>query len=84
MISLRLEEEMSQYLSDVSQKKGLTKSEYIRQVLKAELMKEKEKEEKGWEIAEEYCGKYDSGRTDLSTNRKSILKEKLREKKSRY
>lgn len=85
MASLRMEEHMEEYLADVSQRKGMSKSEYIRQTLKEQLMKEKEKEESNaWEIAQQYCGKYDSGRSDLSTQRKTILKDKLREKRSRY
>jgi len=81
MISLRLEPHTERELKRVAKSKGLTQSEYIRQILAKSLIKERET---AWELGCEVFGKVGSGRSDLATNRKTILKDKLRAKQSRH
>lgn len=83
MISLRISEQTEKKLKQVAKAKGLSQSEYLRKILIADLEKEKASQTP-WSLGHGSFGKYGSGQANLSKNRKVILKEKLRAKKSRH
>ena len=82
MISLRLDNKVERKLKRVAKAKGLSQSEYLRSIL-VDRLDQEAIDETPWSLGQDCFGKYGSGRGDLSTNRKYLLKEKLRAKKSR-
>jgi predicted DNA-binding protein len=81
MISLRLDKDTENQLIRIASAKGVTKSAFLRQILLERLDEEKHAATP-WELGKESFGRMGSGRSDLATNRKSILKEKIRAKNS--
>jgi len=79
MIALRLNTELEKDLDKFAQNLGISKSELVRRSIEAYL--QTLEKPNAWELGSQYFGKYGSGQDDLSTNRKSILKEKLKAKK---
>ena len=57
----------------------VTKSELIRKSITAFI--EKVEKPSPWELGGDLFGKYASGRDDLSSNRKVLVKEKIRAKR---
>ena len=84
MISVRIKPELEEELQQASKANGLSKSAYIRNIIEEKLQQEKEMNRTPWELGKSVFGKEGSGRNDLSSNRKSILKEKLRAKTGRH
>ena len=78
MITLRLDPELEQQVSNTAKYLGLSKSELIRKSL-VDYM-EKLGKQNAWESGRDLFGKYASGRSDLSSNRKELLKDKIRAK----
>lgn len=62
--------------------KGVTKSEYLRSALMQRLEEDLRAKSSPWELGKAVFGKYDGGDPNRSTNRKVLLKEKLRAKTS--
>jgi len=62
----------------------MSKSEYLRGLIIEKLESERAQKMTPWELGKQVFGQFDSGRSDLSKNRKAILKEKLREKVRRH
>ncbi len=83
MLTLRLNGHMEKLIKIASKKEHLNRSEFIRKCI-VEYFRRNEIQKAPWILGKELFGKAGSGRSDLSTNRKSILKEKLHGKKSRY
>ena len=80
MITLRLDPQLEQQLVHTAKHLGLSKSELIRQSLLSYM---KNMEKKGaWDAGQDLFGKYASGRDDLSTNRKQLIKDKINAKRS--
>jgi len=79
MITVRLKPELEKALEVTAQKFGMTKSELIRQSIE-DYLKKLEQKPSAWELGKELFGRYSSGKGNLSTNRKEILKQKLWEK----
>lgn len=79
MITLRLDPELEQALNTTAENLGLTQSELIRQSINEYIAKLKKPnpQEKG----EELFGKYSSGLGNLSTNRKALIKRKIKAKR---
>jgi hypothetical protein len=79
MITLRLDPKLEQQVSQTAKYLGLSKSELIRKSLVDYI--ERLGEQNAWELGQDLFGKYFSGRNDLSSNRKEILKDKIRMKR---
>lgn len=79
MITLRLDAETEQLLNETAKKLDLTKSELIRKSIREYL--EKLKQPNAWETGKDVFGKYSSGHGNLSSDRKKLLKEKIRAKR---
>lgn len=84
MISVRIKPELEEELQRASEAHGISKSAYIRNLIEEKLQEERETNRTPWELGKSLFGKQGSGRDDLSKNRKSILKEKLRAKAGRH
>ncbi len=79
MITLRLDEKLEQDINTTANNLGLTKSELIRRSIHEYLGK---LERPGaWETGEDLFGKYSSGRGNLSTERKELVKARIRAKR---
>jgi metal-responsive CopG/Arc/MetJ family transcriptional regulator len=79
MITLRLDSELEQNINKIAHKMGVTKSELIRKSITAFI--EKIEHPSPWELGRDLFGKYASGKDNLSQDRKSIIKEKIRAKR---
>ncbi len=81
MLTLRLDPQMEQKISNTAKKLGLTKSELIRRSIQEYL--KKVSRQTPWDLGSDLFGKYSSGRTDLSVRRKEIIKGKIKDKRAR-
>lgn len=79
MISLRLPKELERRLNQISKREARTKSNIIKSLLE-EYLEQYESPQNAYELGREYFGKINSGRTDGSTNYKSIIKKRITEK----
>ena len=79
MITLRLDQELENNIKNVALNMGISKSELIRKSI-AEFMKNVDKPT-SWELGNELFGKYASDVTNLSQDRKSLIKAKIKAKR---
>lgn len=79
MITLRLDPNLDQIVSNTAKNLGLSKSELVRKSLIEYIGKINN--QNAWEVGKDLFGKYESGRSNLSSQRKTILKEKIRAKR---
>ncbi len=79
MISLRIKPELEKNLSFFAETKGKSRSEIIVESI-IEYLKNHSTERTSFELGKDLFGKYSSGKTDLSRNRKKYLKEKISQK----
>jgi len=79
MITLRLDPKLEQTINNTAKDLGLTKSELIRKSIDAYLGKLAQAT--AWNTGEDLFGKYSSGQDNLSTDRKEIVKDKIRAKR---
>ncbi|MEA3548446.1 MAG: CopG family transcriptional regulator [Thermodesulfobacteriota bacterium] len=79
MITLRLDPKLEQAVNNTAKNLGLTKSELIRKSIHNYLGTLNKPN--AWETGKDLFGKYSSGLGDLSTNRKELIKNKIRAKK---
>jgi RHH-type transcriptional regulator, rel operon repressor / antitoxin RelB len=79
MITLRLDPNLEKEISTVAKNLGLTKSDLIRKSLIEYLGKLESRN--AWESGKDLFGRYSSGLKNLSVDRKTILKEKIRAKR---
>lgn len=82
-ISLRLDSKLERKLNDYARMMGKPKSELIRNLI-SDFIKKESKNLTPWELGKNVFGHEGSKSGNLSKDRKSILKEKLNAKKSRY
>jgi RHH-type rel operon transcriptional repressor/antitoxin RelB len=82
-ISLRLDGDLERELNKQARVIGIPKSELIRNLI-SDFLKKKSEKLTPWELGKNLFGREGSGRGNLSTERKSILKEKLHAKKDRH
>ncbi len=80
-ITIRLDPKLQNELDRYAEREGMTRSEFVRECIQ-EYLVEKKRRKTAWDLGSHIFGKHASGRSDLSTNRKAILKEKLRARKS--
>lgn len=79
MITLRLDPNLEKEINTVAKNLGLTKSDLIRKSLIEYLGKIENPN--AWELGKDFFGRYSSGLKNLSVDRKTILKEKIRAKR---
>ncbi len=79
MITLRLNPELEKTINDTAHRLGLSKSELIRKSVTEYIVKLEKPS--AWELGNDVFGKYASGQNNLSTDRKALLKEKIRAKR---
>jgi len=79
MITLRLDPNLDQIVSNTAKQLGLTKSELVRKSLIEYIGKLNQ--QSPWEAGQDLFGKYASGIENLSSKRKEILREKIRAKR---
>ncbi len=79
MITLRLDPKLEQDVNITAKNLGLTKSEFIRKSIHEYLGKLRKPN--AWEIGEDLFGKYSSGLSNLSTDRKELIKNKIKAKR---
>jgi len=78
-VSLRLTPAEEQALKRAARKAGVSKSEYLRQCLTARLQIE-QSHSWAYELGKDLFGGDPSGRCDLATNAKQIVREKIHAK----
>lgn len=80
MITLRLDPKLEQSVNKTAKNLGLTKSELIRKSIAEYIAKLRQPSP--WETGHDLFGKYASGRSDLSSGRKELIKDKIRAKRT--
>lgn len=78
-LSIRLDKNLEQSLRQRLQAEGISLSDFIRDAIRDKLAQD-EKNLDPYALGQDLFGRYGSGRDDLSTNRKALLKKKLHEK----
>lgn len=81
-ISLRLDEQLQRELERAARAAGVSKSEVIRRSLQ-EFLARSNTQRTPWELGQHLFGRYGSGRSDLSSNRKRLVREKVHARKRR-
>jgi len=79
MITLRLDPKLEQDINNTAKILGLSKSELIRRSIHDYIGKLSK--QNAWEIGEELFGKYSSGLNNLATDRKELIKNKIKAKR---
>ena len=79
MITLRIDPEDEQAVEAAAKNLGISKSEFVRESI-AEYLASQEQPD-AWEIGKDLFGKHSSGDGNLSSKRKELVKEKIRQKK---
>ncbi len=78
MITLRLDPLLERSVKTAAEQLGISKSELIRESI-AEYIAKLDKPS-AWELGGDVFGKHASGSGDLSRNRKSLIKNKIKQK----
>ncbi len=79
MITIRLDKNLEEKIKNISVSSGITKSEIVRKSLVEYL--DNLQQLSAWELGKSYFEKYSSNSGNLSTDRKSIFKQKMSQKK---
>jgi RHH-type transcriptional regulator, rel operon repressor / antitoxin RelB len=82
-ITVRLSKTLEAKLRARLDGRGVGISDYVREAITEKLDREATSRPTPYEIGKDLFGRHGSGRSDLSTNRKAILGEILRGKRSR-
>jgi RHH-type transcriptional regulator, rel operon repressor / antitoxin RelB len=82
-ISLRLDSKLERDLNRYARMVGRSKSDVVRKLI-ADFIEKESCVLTPWELGKEMFGREGSGCGNLSIDRKSILKEKLRAKKNHH
>ncbi|HNW12574.1 MAG TPA: ribbon-helix-helix domain-containing protein [Candidatus Rifleibacterium sp.] len=80
MLTLRLSSDMEEKLNHIAELMGIPKSEVVRRSLQAYL--KQLEQNNAWDAGKSLFGRYSSGKSDLSENRKAILRQKLQDKRN--
>ena len=80
MITLRLDQKLEQQINNTAKNLGLSKSELIRKSINEYLSKLKQPN--AWDIGEDLFGKYSSGLGNLSSDRKELIKNIIKAKRT--
>jgi predicted DNA-binding protein len=79
MITLRLDEKLEQHIQNTAKMLGVTKSDLIRKSITEYL--NRLDTPTPWVLGESLFGRHASGQNNLSTDRKSLVKAKIRAKR---
>ena len=79
MITLRLDQKLDQIVSNTAKNLGLTKSELVRKSLVEYISKLNK--QNAWDAGKDLFGRYASGQGNLSSDRKALLKAKIKAKR---
>ncbi len=79
MITLRLDQKLEQQINNTAKNLGLSKSELIRKSISEYLGKLEQPN--AWDLGEDLFGKYSSGLGNLSSDRKELVKERIKAKR---
>lgn len=82
-ISVRLKRSQEQAIHRAAKEAGISKSEFIRNCL-ADYLAQQANPPSLWERGKDIFGQYASGRTDVSQNAKTRVKEIIRAKATRH
>jgi lipase chaperone LimK len=80
MLTLRLSPDIEEKLNNIAEMLGIPKSEIVRKSLRAYL--KQLEQNNAWAAGKSLFGKYSSGKSSLSENRKAILQQKLQDKRN--
>ncbi|BCL60069.1 transcriptional regulator [Desulfomarina profundi] len=80
MITIRLDQKLEQQIENTAKNLGLSKSELIRKSINEYLSKLKQPN--AWDIGEDLFGKYSSGLGNLSSDRKELIKNTIKAKRT--
>lgn len=81
-LSIRLDKTLEESLRRRLQAEHISLSDFIRDAIREKLAKDEGKTSP-YALGQDLFGRYASGRDDLSTNRKALLREKLNAKHRR-
>ena len=79
MITLRLDPQLEKTVNHFAKQMQISKSEFVRQSIFAFI--EKQEKPSPWELGKDIFGKHASGQSNLSVDRKTLIKEKIRAKR---
>jgi len=79
MITLRLDPQLEKTVNNFAQQMQISKSEFVRQSIFAFI--EQQEKPSPWELGKDFFGKHASGQSNLSVDRKTLIKEKIRAKR---
>ena len=79
MITLRLDEKLEQQIKTTAKNLGVTKSELIRKSINEYLRQLQQPS--AWELGEDLFGKYSSGLGNLASDRKELIRGKIKAKR---
>jgi len=80
MITLRLDTVLEREITVTAKNLGMTKSDLIRQSIFEYIRNLKNPN--AWEVGHDLFGRYSSGKKNLSVDRKTILKERIKAKRN--
>jgi len=83
MTTVRLPDDIEKKLIILSRTKKKTKSELIKEALE-QFFHQQGNENDSYELGKEYFGQYGSGKRNLSTEYKKLIKEKLNAKRNTH
>lgn len=78
MMTLRIDEDLEKKIERASVNLGISKSELLRRSVQEFIARMSKPDP--WDVGKDLFGKYRSGRHDLSTNRKTIIRDLLSRK----
>lgn len=80
-VSVRLDPELDQQLTQAATAEGISKSEFVRRCLAKQFERDPvDRANLAWELGKDLFGKYGSGESDRSERCEDILHEELRAK----
>ena len=79
-LTVRLDADTEQKLALTAKEQGLSKSEFVRRCLVEYLDQQTGDGRSAWELGKDVFGKRGSGRPDLASNAKQVVREKIHAK----
>ena len=79
MITLRLDPQLEKTVNNLAEQMKISRSELVRQSIFAFI--ERQEKPSPWELGKDFFGKHASGQSNLSVDRKTLVKEKIRAKR---
>jgi metal-responsive CopG/Arc/MetJ family transcriptional regulator len=83
MRSIRLNKELEEELARLASQKEVSRSEIIKEAIQQYITTESQLNNP-YELGEKYFGQYSSTETDMSVTYKSRIRDKIRNKRTKY